>query len=61
VLTPRSPEDLRTRARLYEALECYASAAADLRRYLALAPQADDVGEVREALGRLANDAPTLH
>ena len=39
VLTPRSAEDLRIRARLYEALECFASAAADLRRYLALAPE----------------------
>ena len=38
VLTPRSAEDVRTRARLYETLECFASAADDLRRYLALAP-----------------------
>lgn len=61
VLTPRSAEDLRTRARLYEALECFASAAADLRRYLALAPQAGDATEVRKTLGRLANHSPTLH
>jgi regulator of sirC expression with transglutaminase-like and TPR domain len=61
VITPRSADDVRTRARLYEALECFASAADDLRRYLALAPQAEDVGAVREQLGRLANDAPTLH
>jgi regulator of sirC expression with transglutaminase-like and TPR domain len=61
VITPRSAEDVRTRARLYETLECFASAADDLRRYLALAPQAEDVGAVREQLGRLANDAPTLH
>jgi regulator of sirC expression with transglutaminase-like and TPR domain len=61
VLTPRSAEDLRTRARLYEALECFASAADDLRRYLALMPQADDAPEVRQTLDRLAVDAPTLH
>jgi regulator of sirC expression with transglutaminase-like and TPR domain len=61
VLTPRSAEDVRTRARLYETLECFASAADDLRRYLALAPRADDVTAVREQLGRLASDAPTLH
>jgi regulator of sirC expression with transglutaminase-like and TPR domain len=61
VLAPRSAEDLRTRARLYEALECFASAADDLRRYLALTPRADDAAEVRKALGRLSADAPTLH
>jgi regulator of sirC expression with transglutaminase-like and TPR domain len=61
VLFPRSGEDLRTRARLYETLECFASAAEDLRRYLALTPQAEDAAEVRQALGRLAQDAPTLH
>jgi regulator of sirC expression with transglutaminase-like and TPR domain len=61
VLTPRSTEDLRTRARLYESLECFASAADDLRRYLALAPRADDAPEVRKTLDRLAADAPTLH
>lgn len=61
VLTPRSADDLRTRARLYEALECFASAADDLRRYLALAPRADDAPEVRKTLERLSADAPTLH
>jgi regulator of sirC expression with transglutaminase-like and TPR domain len=61
VLTPRSAEDVRTRARLYEKLECFASAADDLRRYLALAPQAEDATAVREQLGRLADEAPTLH
>lgn len=61
VLTPRSAEDLRTRARLYEALECFSAAAADLRRYLSVAPAADDATEIRKRLGRLASDAPTLH
>jgi regulator of sirC expression with transglutaminase-like and TPR domain len=61
VLTPRSAEDLRTRARLYETLECFASAADDLRRYLSVAPRADDAAEVRKTLERLTADAPTLH
>ena len=61
VLVPGSAEDLRTRARLYEALECFASAAADLRRYLALAPGADDAARVRKSLGRLEATAPTVH
>jgi len=61
VLTPRSAEDLRTRARLYETLECFASAADDLRRYLSVAPRADDAAEVKKMLERLDADAPTLH
>ena len=61
VLTPRSAEDLRTRAQLYETLECFAAAAADLRSYLELAPRADDAAEVRAKLGQLDCDAPTLH
>jgi regulator of sirC expression with transglutaminase-like and TPR domain len=61
VLTPRSTEDLRTRARLYQELECFASAANDLRRYLALAPTARDAAEVRSTLDRLDSDGPTLH
>lgn len=61
VLTPRSAEDLRTRARLYERLECFSSAADDLRRYLDMAPGATDAAAVRKALGRLESDAPTLH
>ena len=61
ILTPESADDLRTRGRLYETLECFAAAAADLRRYLALAPGAEDAADVRKAIGRLASDAPTLH
>jgi regulator of sirC expression with transglutaminase-like and TPR domain len=61
VLTPESADDLRTRARLYESLECFTSAAADLRRYLKLVPGAEDAADVRKAIGRLASDAPTLH
>jgi len=61
VLTPRSAEDLRTRATLYERLECFAAAAADLRSYLDVAPGADDAAEIRSKLGQLDSDAPTLH
>ena len=61
VLTPRSAEDLRTRANLYERLECFAAAAADLRSYLDVAPGADDAAEIRTKLRQLDCDAPTLH
>ena len=57
----RSAEDLRTRATLYERLECFAAAAADLRSYLDVAPGADDAAEVRTKLGQLDGNAPTLH
>jgi regulator of sirC expression with transglutaminase-like and TPR domain len=61
VLTPRSPEDIRIRGSLYEALECPAAAADDFRRYLEIAPDADDADDVRTRLSRLADQEPTLH
>src|SRR5262249_46574356 len=63
VLTPRSAEDLRTRATLYERLEGFAAAAAAaaLRSYRDVAPGADDAADTRSKLGQLDPDAPTLH
>lgn len=61
VLTPDAPDELRTRGTLYAALECFAAAADDFRRYLELAPEADDAKEVRLRLARLRDAQPTLH
>jgi regulator of sirC expression with transglutaminase-like and TPR domain len=61
VLTPDAPEELRTRGTLYAALECFAAAADDFRRYLEVAPEADDAKEVRLRLARLRDSEPTLH
>jgi len=61
LLTPDAPDELRTRAQLYERLECFAAARADYQRYLALAPEASDARDVCTRLARLANGAPTVH
>ena len=61
VLTPHSADDLRLRGVLYEALDCPAAAATDLRRYAEIAPDAADAQRMLERAARLADDAPTLH
>jgi regulator of sirC expression with transglutaminase-like and TPR domain len=61
VLGPRNTDDLRTRGLLYERLDCHAAAAEDLRRYLDMAPEADDAAEMRGRLSRLADHPPTFH
>jgi regulator of sirC expression with transglutaminase-like and TPR domain len=52
-LQPEIPEELRDRGRLYDRLECFGPAAEDLTRYLALAPGADDAGDVQHRLVEL--------
>ena len=61
VLHPDHPEHVRTRGLLYEQLECFTSAVADFRRYLALAPSSPDAARVREHLAQLEGVAGTLH
>jgi len=46
---------------LYEQLERFDAAAADLRRYLELAPDGAYAPDARERLCRLAGVAVTLH
>jgi regulator of sirC expression with transglutaminase-like and TPR domain len=61
VLWPEAPEYLRLRGLLYEQLECFASALADFRRYLTLAPDAAAAAEIRTHLARLEQVTTTLH
>jgi regulator of sirC expression with transglutaminase-like and TPR domain len=61
VLTPQGADEIRTRGFLYERLGCPAAAAIDFRRYLELAPDADDVEKIHQRISRLLDDAPTLH
>jgi regulator of sirC expression with transglutaminase-like and TPR domain len=61
VLTPQGSDEIRTRGFLYERLGCPAAAAVDFRRYLEVAPEADDVPQIRTRLSRLLDDTPTLH
>jgi regulator of sirC expression with transglutaminase-like and TPR domain len=61
VLAPDAPEHLRVRGMLYEQLQRFDAAAADLRRYLDLAPDGAHAHDARERLARLAGVAVTLH
>ncbi len=61
VLTPQGADEIRTRGFLYERLGCPAAAANDFRRYMELAPDAEDLEQVRTRLSRLLDDTPTLH
>jgi regulator of sirC expression with transglutaminase-like and TPR domain len=61
-LWPDAPEYLRLRGLLYEQLECFASALADFRRYLALATDTSASAEIRAHLERLEQVTDTtLH
>lgn len=61
VLVPDSADELRVRALLYEHLECFAAALADFRRYVALAPGARDVTQIRDRIARLVPLAAAIH
>ena len=61
VLTPDAPEDVRLRGLLYERLECFGAALADLRRYLELAPGAPDAQAIDARAARLAHAAAAVH
>ena len=61
VLTPDAPQDVRLRGLLYERLECFGAALADLRRYLELAPGAPDARAIESRAARLAHAAATVH
>jgi regulator of sirC expression with transglutaminase-like and TPR domain len=60
VLDPDSTAELRVRGLLYEQVECYAAALADLRRYLELSPDARDADAIRGRMAKLSR-AATLH
>lgn len=61
MLGPDVAEYVRLRGLLYEQLECFASALADFRRYLDLAPNAASAPEIRTHLERLEGVTSTLH
>jgi len=53
LLAPEIASEHRDRAILYAQLECFGPALADLERYLALEPNADDADDVRENIAKL--------
>jgi regulator of sirC expression with transglutaminase-like and TPR domain len=60
-VNPNSVADLRDRGLLYLRLEHYGAAATDLKRYLALAPHADDREEINAQVSAAVSKSPRLH
>lgn len=60
VLLPDAPPEVRLRGLLYETLECFTPALADLRRYLELVPDAPDADDVRTRVTQLTRAAGTI-
>ena len=58
---PDLPEEIRDRGRIYERLECFRPAVADLSRYLDLAPTADDAPDVQHRLVELRQLAANIN
>ncbi len=61
LVAPDIPSELRDRGLVYEQLECFRAAAADLERFLALAPDDATAGSVRERLSDIRLKATPLH
>jgi len=60
-LNPSEPLELRDRGLLYEKLECARAALDDLQRYLELAPDVEDAGDMRARLIELQHAAARLN
>ena len=60
-LEPDAPLELRDRGLLYARLECWSAAAADLRHFLALAPNDPTADGVRQQLVELIRSSPALN
>jgi regulator of sirC expression with transglutaminase-like and TPR domain len=60
-VNPNAIADVRDRGQLYLRVGHFGAAAADLKRYLALAPHAEDREAVTEQLSQAVQQAPRLH
>jgi regulator of sirC expression with transglutaminase-like and TPR domain len=60
-LCPADASQVRDRGLLYLQLECFRAALEDLQRYLMLAPDADDVVEMRRRVIELRQTAARLN
>jgi regulator of sirC expression with transglutaminase-like and TPR domain len=61
LLAPDAPEELWQRSLLYEQLECYPAALADLTRFLELYPDHGEVAAVRSRAEQLRERCPVVH
>ena len=60
-LEPEAADEIRDRGLIYAALDCYAAAATDLERYLALSPDSPEAAAVREKAALLRTRASRLN
>jgi len=58
---PDRPEEIRDRGLIHYRLALLSEAAADLDRYLTLAPEAPDAAQIRERLDELKRLAPRMN
>ncbi len=61
MIHPDEPAELRDRGIIYQGLECFRAAQADLQRYLELLPKARDARKVRERLAELSGRVARLN
>jgi regulator of sirC expression with transglutaminase-like and TPR domain len=61
LVVPDAPHELRDRGLVYEKLECFGAAAADLERFLELAPDDESAAAVRDRLTSLRPRVRQLH
>jgi regulator of sirC expression with transglutaminase-like and TPR domain len=61
LVAPDTPEELRDRGLVFEQLDCFRPAAADLQNYLRRRPNSVDAGEMRAKLVALLNAASRLN
>lgn len=61
VVHPDEPAELRDRGVIFQRLECFRAARADLERYLQLAPDARDARVVRERLAEVSERVARLN
>ena len=61
LVVPDSTRELRDRGMIYRRLECYRAAAADLERFLTLAPDDESAEVVRNTLVAIQRRAARLH
>jgi regulator of sirC expression with transglutaminase-like and TPR domain len=61
LVDPELTSEVRDRGLLYEQLECYAAARADLERFLVLAPDDPTATAVRQRLIEIGRHGATLH
>jgi regulator of sirC expression with transglutaminase-like and TPR domain len=60
-LNPDDPEEIRDRGLIYEQLECWSAARADLEQFLALAPKHPSAKNVRVRLAGVEQKTTQLH